>query len=114
MLYHLCVLHFLLFCPVLKFDIPSLRYVWLWRNCVYYARIPVSNYVDSKITLNFLLMVAGLLFCFSDLMLVFSRFIGLWRRSFPVCVVHIIQRCVWWDFQRISKQQERGLHNFTN
>ena len=79
---------FLLFFPLLKFDIPIFRYV-----CIGYATIislmlgkAMCNYVQNKTVLNLLLAVAGALFFFSDVMLVFSWFIGLWPWTFPACM----------------------------
>lgn len=79
---------FLLFFPLLKFDIPAFRYV-----CIGYASIislmlgkAVGNYVKDRTTLNLLLALAGILFFFSDVMLVFSWFIGLWSWTFPACM----------------------------
>lgn len=79
---------FLLFFPLLKFDIPAFRYV-----CVAYAAIislmlgkAVCNFTREKTGLNFILALAGALFFFSDVMLVFSWFIGLWSWTFPACM----------------------------
>ena len=79
---------FLLFFPLLKFDIPVFRYV-----CIAYASIislmlgkAVGNYTKDKTTLNLILALAGGLFYFSDVMLVFSWFIGLWPWTFPACM----------------------------
>ena len=79
---------FLLFFPLLKFDIPVFRYV-----CIAYAGIislmlgkAIVNCTINKTKLNILLAVAGALFFFSDVMLVFSWFIGLWPWTFPACM----------------------------
>ena len=79
---------FLLFFPLLKFDIPVFRYV-----CIAYAAIislmlgkAIGNYIKDKTTLNFILALAGALFYFSDVMLVFSWFVGLWAWTFPACM----------------------------
>ncbi len=79
---------FLLFFPLLRFDIPVFRYV-----CIAYAVIislmlgkAIGNYLKDKSTLNLILATAGVLFFFSDVMLVFSWFIGLWSWTFPACM----------------------------
>lgn len=84
----ICTAVFLLFFPLLKFDIPVFRYV-----CIAYASIislmlgkAVGNYIKEKTTLNLILALAGVLFFFSDVMLVFSWFIGLWPWTFPMCM----------------------------
>ena len=84
----ICTAIFLLFFPLLRFDIPVFRYV-----CIAYAAIislvlgkAVTNYMKDKTTLNLILAIAGVLFYFSDVMLVFSWFIGLWSWTFPACM----------------------------
>lgn len=84
----ICTAVFLLFFPLLQFDIPVFRYV-----CIAYASIislmlgkAVGNYIKEKTTLNLILALAGVLFFFSDVMLVFSWFIGLWPWTFPMCM----------------------------
>lgn len=79
---------FLLLCPLLKFDPPFFRIV-----CIAYALIismmlgkAVGNFVRKKNIFTFLLAVAGFLFFFSDLMLVFDWFIGLWSWTDHACM----------------------------
>ncbi|MBE6879882.1 MAG: lysoplasmalogenase [Ruminococcaceae bacterium] len=79
---------FLILCPLLKFDPPFFRIV-----CIFYALIismmlgkAVGNFIREKNTFTFLLAIASFLFFFSDLMLVFDWFIGLWSWTDHACM----------------------------
>ena len=79
---------FLILCPLLKFDPSFFRIV-----CIVYALIismmlgkAVGNFIRNKNIFTFLLAIAGFLFFFSDLMLVFDWFIGLWSWTDHACM----------------------------
>ncbi len=79
---------FLILCPLLKFDPPFFRIV-----CIVYALIismmlgkAVGNFIRKKNIFTFLLAIASFLFFFSDLMLVFDWFIGLWSWTDHACM----------------------------
>lgn len=82
-----CVI-FLLCCPLLKFDSPVLQVV-----CIVYALIistmlgkAVGNFIKKKTAVTATIAIASALFFFSDLMLVFERFIGLWDWASNACM----------------------------
>ncbi len=79
---------FLLFCPLLTFDDPIFRVV-----CLVYALIislmlgkAAGNFLRERTLLYGLIALASLLFFFSDLMLVFDWFIGLWSWTDHACM----------------------------
>lgn len=79
---------FLLLCPLLNFDEPIFRVV-----CIIYALIISSmlgkaagNFIRRPDPLYGLIALASLLFFFSDLMLVFDWFIGLWSWTDHACM----------------------------
>ena len=79
---------FLLFCPLLTFEVPIFRIV-----CIVYALIistmlgkAVGNFVRKKDLVSGTIAVASVLFFFSDLMLVFDWFIGLWSWTNHACM----------------------------
>ena len=79
---------FLLFCPLLTFKVPIFRIV-----CIVYALIistmlgkAVGNFVREENAVTRTIAVASILFFFSDLMLVFDWFIGLWSWTDHVCM----------------------------
>lgn len=79
---------FLLFCPLLTFDVPVFRIV-----CIVYALIiscmlgkAAGNFLKEKSTLTGIIAAGSLLFFFSDLMLVFAWFIGLWDWTNEACM----------------------------
>ena len=79
---------FLLFCPLLSFEVPIFRVV-----CIVYALIistmlgkAVGNYVRERSLVNGTVAAASALFFFSDLMLVFDWFIGLWSWTDHACM----------------------------
>ena len=83
-----CCLVFLLFCPLLSFDVPVFRIV-----CVVYALIistmlgkAIGNFVHEKNGFTGTIAAASALFFFSDLMLVFDWFIGLWSWTDHACM----------------------------
>lgn len=83
-----CCLIFLLFCPLLSFDVPVFRIV-----CIVYALIistmlgkAIGNFVREKNTFTGTIAAASALFFFSDLMLVFDWFIGLWSWTDHACM----------------------------
>ena len=83
-----CLL-FLLFCPLLTFEVPIFRIV-----CIVYALIistmlgkAIGNFIREKNTVNGTIALASVLFFFSDLMLVFDWFIGLWSWTDHACMV---------------------------
>ena len=83
-----CCLIFLLFCPLLSFDVPVFRIV-----CIVYALIistmlgkAIGNFVREKNTFTGTIAAASSLFFFSDLMLVFDWFIGLWSWTDHACM----------------------------
>ena len=83
-----CCLIFLLFCPLLNFDVPVFRVV-----CVIYALIistmlgkAIGNCVHDKNAVTGTIAAASALFFFSDLMLVFDWFIGLWSWTDHACI----------------------------
>ena len=79
---------FLLFCPLLTFEDPIFRVV-----CLVYALIislmlgkAAGNFLRERTLLYGLIALASLLFFFSDLMLVFDWFIGLWSWTDHACM----------------------------
>ena len=79
---------FLLFCPLLKFDVPVFRIV-----CLVYALIislmlgkALGNFFKFRNKLSGTIALASALFFFSDLMLVFSWFIGRWSWTGNACM----------------------------
>ena len=79
---------FLLFCPLLTFEVAIFRIV-----CIAYALIistmlgkAIGNFVRVKNAVNGTIAVASVLFFFSDLMLVFDWFIGLWSWTDHACM----------------------------
>ena len=81
-------LAFLLLCPLLRFEIPAYRGV-----CVVYALIisamlgkAAGNFSRKPTVTNGMIAVASVLFFFSDLMLVFDWFIGLWNWTDHACM----------------------------
>lgn len=79
---------FLLFCPLLNFEVPVFQLV-----CIVYALIislmlgkAISNYIKEKNAVTGIIAVASALFFFSDLMLVFDWFIGLWSWTSHACM----------------------------
>ena len=79
---------FLLFCPLLSFDEPVFKIV-----CIVYALIissmlgkALGNWIRKKDAFYGILAVGSLLFFFSDLMLVFDWFIGLWNWTDNACM----------------------------
>lgn len=79
---------FLLFCPLLSFDEPIFKVV-----CMIYALIistmlgkAVGNFIRSKNAVTGIIALASVLFFFSDLMLVFDWFIGLWDWTSEACM----------------------------
>lgn len=79
---------FLVFCPLLTFDPPMFRFV-----CIAYALIistmlgkAVGNFVRERNLVTGTISVASGLFFFSDLMLVFDWFIGLWSWTDHACM----------------------------
>ena len=82
-----CLL-FLLLCPLLTFEVPIFRIV-----CIVYALIistmlgkAIGNFVREKNAVNGTIAAASVLFFFSDLMLVFDWFIGLWSWTDHACM----------------------------
>ena len=79
---------FLLFCPLLSFDLPIFRVV-----CIVYALIismmlgkAIGNFIRGRSAVCGVIAVASALFFFSDLMLVFDWFIGLWNWTSRACM----------------------------
>ena len=79
---------FLLFCPLLTFKVAIFRIV-----CIVYALIistmlgkAVGNFIREKNEVTGTIAVASILFFFSDLMLVFDWFIGLWSWTDHACM----------------------------
>lgn len=79
---------FLLFCPLLSFDVPVFKAV-----CVVYALIislmlgkAIGNLLRERTAVALTVSVASALFFFSDLMLVFDWFIGLWDWTSEACM----------------------------
>lgn len=79
---------FLLFCPLLVFDVSIFKYV-----CIVYAMIislmlgkAVGNFVREKNAVTGTIALASALFFFSDLMLVFDWFIGRWDWTDHACM----------------------------
>ncbi|MBQ9151028.1 MAG: lysoplasmalogenase [Clostridia bacterium] len=79
---------FLLFCPLLTFEVPLFKVV-----CIIYALIisamlgkAVGNFIRERSLFYGLVALASLLFFFSDLMLVFDWFIGLWDWTDHACM----------------------------
>ena len=79
---------FLLFCPLLNFEVAIFRVV-----CIVYALIistmlgkALGNFIREKNLVNGTIAVASVLFFFSDLMLVFDWFIGLWSWADNACM----------------------------
>ncbi|MBQ7920966.1 MAG: lysoplasmalogenase [Clostridia bacterium] len=81
-------LMFLLFCPLLTFEVPVFKIV-----CIVYGMIislmlgkAIGNFLKEKSLLNGTIAAASTLFFFSDLMLVFDWFIGLWDWTNEACM----------------------------
>lgn len=79
---------FLLFCPLLTFEVPIFKAV-----CIVYALIismmlgkALGNFLKWKSLLTGTIVTASALFFFSDLMLVFDWFIGLWGWTSEACM----------------------------
>lgn len=79
---------FLLFFPLLDFGEPVFRWV-----CIVYALIislmfgkATANFIYERNLFNALLAIGSFLFVFSDIMLVFDWFIGLWSWTNEVCM----------------------------
>lgn len=79
---------FLLFCPLLTFEVAIFRIV-----CIVYALIistmlgkGLGNFIREKNLVTGTIAVASVLFFFSDLMLVFDWFIGLWNWTDHACM----------------------------
>ena len=79
---------FLLFCPLLNFEVAIFRVV-----CIVYALIistmlgkALGNFIREKNLVNGTIAVASILFFFSDLMLVFDWFLGLWSWTDHACM----------------------------
>lgn len=79
---------FLQFCPLLFFGLPIYKSV-----CIVYSLIislmlgkAIGNLIRQRNKINVTLAVASILFFFSDLMLVFNWFIGLWRWTGNACM----------------------------
>lgn len=79
---------FLLLCPLLVFEVAIFRVV-----CIVYALIistmlgkALGNLVRTKTKTAAVIAFASFLFFFSDLMLVFDRFIGLWSWTDHACM----------------------------
>lgn len=79
---------FLLFCPLLSFDVPVFRTV-----CIVYALIisamlgkAIGNVIRKRTRLYGVIALASALFFFSDLMLVLDWFIGLWDWTSEACM----------------------------
>ena len=84
----LACLLFLLLCPLLAIDVPAFRIV-----CIVYALIistmlgkAIGNLIRRKNPVTATIAAASALFFFSDLMLVFDRFIGLWDWTSNACM----------------------------
>lgn len=79
---------FLLFCPLLSFDVPVFRVI-----CIVYALIisamlgkALGNVIRGRTLLYGVIALASALFFFSDLMLVLDWFIGLWDWTGEACM----------------------------
>lgn len=79
---------FLLFCPLLSFDVPVFKIV-----CLVYALIiscmlgkALGNFIHQRTYVTGTAALASALFFFSDLMLVFDWFIGLWDWTSEACM----------------------------
>lgn len=79
---------FLLFCPLLSFDEPVFKAV-----CLVYALIismmlgkALGNFIRKRGAVTGVIALASVLFFFSDLMLVFDWFIGLWDWTNEACM----------------------------
>ncbi len=79
---------FLLFCPLLSFNIPIFRAV-----CIVYALIisfmlgkATGNFLKNRSFCNALIFMGSLLFFFSDVMLLLDWFIGLWNWTDHACM----------------------------
>lgn len=84
----LCTGGFVLFCPLLEFPNTLMQIV-----CFVYALIislmvgkAISNFIHRRNTVTVILFVASILFCFSDLMLVFDWFMGAGRTAALFCM----------------------------
>ena len=84
----LACLLFLLLCPLLTFEVPVFRIV-----CIVYALIistmlgkAVGNFIRARSLVSGVMAGASFLFFFSDLMLVFDWFIGLWSWTDHACM----------------------------
>ena len=79
---------FLLFCPLLSFEVAIFRIV-----CIVYALIistmlgkALSNFIRERTLVNGTIAAGSSLFFFSDLMLVFDWFIGRWNWTDHACM----------------------------
>jgi len=79
---------FLLFCPLLTFEVSFFKYV-----CIAYALIisfmvgkAISNFIKEQNALTINIVIASILFFISDLMLVFGWFIGRWNWTGYACM----------------------------
>ncbi|MBQ8407366.1 MAG: lysoplasmalogenase [Clostridia bacterium] len=79
---------FLIFSPLLTFDVPIFRIV-----CIVYALIistmlgkAAGNFLRERSAVTGIIVAASALFFFSDLMLVFDWFIGLWSWTDHACM----------------------------
>lgn len=79
---------FLLFFPLLEFPQPIFKWV-----CIVYALIislmlgkATANFIYERNMFYAIIAVGSVLFFFSDLMLVFDRFIGLWSWTNEACM----------------------------
>ena len=86
--FFLGALAFLLFCPLLTFDVPAFKAV-----CIVYALIisfmlgkALGNFIKDRNAVTAAIAAASALFFFSDLMLVFDWFIGLWSWTDHACM----------------------------
>lgn len=79
---------FLIFFPLLKFEVPIFRIV-----CIVYALIiccmlgkAVGNFIRKRNTVTGVIAISSLLFFFSDLMLVLDWFVGIFRWTDHACM----------------------------
>lgn len=78
----------LLFYPLLNFKVPVYRVI-----CIFYASIicfmlgkSVGNFLKKENALTGVIAIASTLFFFSDVMLVYDRFIGTWNLASNICM----------------------------
>jgi hypothetical protein len=79
---------FLLFFPLLSFEVPVFRVVCLVYGLIISAMLgkAVGNFLRARSLLTGIIAAASGLFFFSDLMLVFDWFIGLWDWTDHACM----------------------------